>query len=95
MAHDINQLDPITKTPIAARVCYGLGGLPFSFQVDTFADIQKYLAGNMGPLLSVLCSFLWFTHVRLACVLSLARAVGPVTTHDRPLRRLSRSSPRA
>ncbi len=79
MAHDIAQIDPITKTPIAARVCYGLSGMPFSFQVDTFADVQKYIDGNMGPLLSVLCSFLWFTHVRLASVSLLERAVGPVT----------------
>ena len=93
MAHDVNQLDPHTKTPISARVCYGLSGLPFSFQVNTFDDVQKYIKRNIGPLLSLLCSFLWFTHVRLASVSSLARAVGPVT--GRPTRRSSGSSPRA
>ena len=66
VAHDIAQIDPITKVPMAAKVCYGFKGLPFNFQEDTFGDIRKYLDGGMGPLLSVLCSFVWFTHVRAA-----------------------------
>ena len=37
----------------------------FSFQADAFQDILDYQAGGAGPLLSVLCAFMWFTKVRL------------------------------
>jgi len=77
VAHDIAQIDPITKVPMGAKVCYGFKGLPFNFQEDTFDDIRKYLDGGMGPLLSVLCSFVWFSHVRAAA--HSPRAVRPVT----------------
>ncbi len=76
MAHDIAQIDPITKVPMGAKVCYGFKGLPFNFQEDTFGDIMKYLNGGMGPLLSVLCSFVWFTHVRPAADWSRVHSAG-------------------
>jgi hypothetical protein len=53
--------------PLAARVCYNVAGLQFDFQTDTFQDILSYQAGGavgVGPLLSALCAFMWFTKVR-------------------------------
>ena len=65
VAHDLKNVDPVTNVPLAARVCYNVAGLPFSFQADAFQDILDYQAGGAGPLLSVLCAFMWFTKVRL------------------------------
>jgi hypothetical protein len=48
-------------------VCYNVAGLQFDFQTDTFQDILSYQAGGavgVGPLLSALCAFMWFTRVR-------------------------------
>ena len=67
VAHDLNNVDPVTNVPLAARVCYNVAGLQFSFQADTFQDILGYQAGGavgVGPLLSALCAFMWFTKVR-------------------------------
>ena len=67
VAHDLKNVDPVTNVPLAARVCYNVAGLQFSFQTDTFQDILKYQAGGalgVGPLLSALCAFTWFTKVR-------------------------------
>ncbi len=67
VAHDLENVDPVTNVPLAARVCYNVAGLQFSFQTDTFQDILKYQAGDagvVGPLLSALCAFMWFTKVR-------------------------------
>ena len=64
VAHDLKNLDPVTNVPLAAQVCYNVAGLQFSFQADTFQDILSYQAGGAGPLLSVLCAFMWFTKVR-------------------------------
>ena len=65
VAHDLKNVDPVTNVPLAARVCYNVAGLPFSFQADAFQDILDYQAGGAGPLLSVLCAFMWFRKVRL------------------------------
>ena len=68
VAHDLENVDPVTNVPLAARVCYNVAGLQFSFQTDTFQDILGYQAGGagvVGPLLSALCAFMWFTKVRL------------------------------
>ncbi len=67
VAHDLGNVDPVTNVPLAARVCYGVAGLPFSFQVDKFNDIVNYQDGNTGPLLSALCAFMWFTKARHCC----------------------------
>ena len=66
MAHDLKNVDPVTNVPLAAQVCYNVAGLQFSFQTDTFQDILSYQggAGVVGPLLSALCAFMWFTKVR-------------------------------
>ena len=64
VAHDLKNVDPVTNVPLAAQVCYNVAGLQFSFQADTFQDILGYQAGGAGPLLSVLCAFMWFTKVR-------------------------------
>ena len=66
VAHDLKNVDPVTKVPLAAQVCYDVAGLQFSFQADTFQDILGYQAGGaVGPLLSALCAFMWFTKARL------------------------------
>ncbi len=67
VAHNLENVDPVTNVPLAARVCYNVAGLQFSFQTDTFQDILSYQAGGagvVGPLLSALCAFMWFTKVR-------------------------------
>ena len=67
VAHDLKNVDPVTDVPLAAQVCYNVAGLQFSFQTDTFQDILSYQAGGavgVGPLLSALCAFMWFTKVR-------------------------------
>jgi hypothetical protein len=64
VAHDLKNVDPVTNVPLAAQVCYNVAGLQFSFQADTFQNILSYQAGVVGPLLSVLCAFMWFTKVR-------------------------------
>ena len=67
MAHNLKNVDSVTNVPLAAQVCYNVAGLQFSFQTDTFQDILKYQAGDagvVGPLLSALCAFMWFTKVR-------------------------------
>ena len=67
VAHDLKNVDPVTNVPLAARVCYNVAGLQFSLQADTFQDILKYQNGGavgVGPLLSALCAFMWFTKVR-------------------------------
>jgi hypothetical protein len=67
VAHDLKNVNPVTNVPLAAQVCYNVAGLQFSFQADTFQDISKYQAGGdvgVGPLLSALCAFMWFTKVR-------------------------------
>ncbi len=51
--------------PLAARVCYDVAGLQFSFQTDKFQDIVDYTDGNLGPLLSALCGYCWF--VKVSC----------------------------
>ena len=69
VAHDLKNVDPVTSVPLAARVCYNVAGLQFSFQADTFQNILDYQAGGVvgvGPLLSVLCAFMWFTKVGAA-----------------------------
>ncbi len=82
VAHDLVNVDPVTNVPLAARVCYNIAGLPFSFQVTKFQDIVSYQDSNVGPLLSALCAFMWFTKVRLprrlcqAAWVSVARACG-------------------
>ena len=66
VAHDLKNVDPATNVPLAARVCYNVAGLQFSFQADTFQNILKYQNGGVvgvGPLLSALCAFMWFTKV--------------------------------
>jgi hypothetical protein len=40
-------VDPYSNVPLAARVCYNVAGLQFSFQVDKFQDILKYT--ERGP----------------------------------------------
>ena len=62
MAHNLQNVDPVTNVPLAAQVCYNVAGLQFSFQTDTFQDILSYQ--GVGPLLSALCAFMWFTKVR-------------------------------
>jgi hypothetical protein len=67
VAHNIKNVDPVTNVPLAAQLCYNVAGLSFSFQADTFQDILGYQAGKagvVGPLLSALCAFMWFTKVR-------------------------------
>jgi hypothetical protein len=67
VAHDLKNVDPVTSVPLAARVCYNVAGLQFSFQADAFQNILGYQAGGsvgVGPLLSALCAFMWFTKVR-------------------------------
>ena len=67
MAHDLKNVDPVTNVPLAVQVCYNVAGLPYSFQADTFQNILRYQAGGdvgVGPLLSALCAFMWFTKVR-------------------------------
>jgi hypothetical protein len=67
VAHDLKNVDPVTNVPLAAQVCYNVAGLQFSFQADTFQDILRFQAGGVvgvGPLLSALCAFMWFTKVR-------------------------------
>ena len=66
IGHDVANLDPYLNVPLAAKVCYGVAGLPFSFQVDKFEDINTYTHGGVGPLLSALCGFLWFVKERPA-----------------------------
>ena len=56
-------MDPYTNVPLAARVCYHVAGLQFSFQTDKFQDIVDYTDGNLGPLLSALCGYCWFVKV--------------------------------
>ena len=58
-------MDPYTNVPLAARVCYDVAGLQFSFQTDKFQDIVDYMDGNLGPLLSALCGYCWF--VKVSC----------------------------
>ena len=57
--------------PLAARVCYDVKGLQFSFQADKFQDIVKYTDGNLGPLLAVLCGYCWFAKVSCQHVAAL------------------------
>ncbi len=67
VAHDLKNVDPVTNVPLAAQVCYNVAGLQFSFQADAFQDILRFQAGGVvgvGPLLSALCAFMWFTKVR-------------------------------
>ncbi len=67
MAHDLKRVDPVTKVPLAAQVCYNVAGLQFSFQADSYQDIMNYKDGGavgVGPVLSALCAFMWFTKVR-------------------------------
>ena len=67
VAHDLKNVDPVTNVPLAAQVCYNVAGLQFSFQADTFQNILYYEAGGavgVGPLLSALCAFMWFTKAR-------------------------------
>ena len=67
VAHDLKNVDPVTDVPLAAQVCYNVAGLQFSVQADTFQNILSYQAGGdvgVGPLLSALCAFMWFTKVR-------------------------------
>ena len=63
VGHDLGNVDPYTNVPLAARVCYDVAGLQFSFQTDKFQDIVDYTDGNLGPLLSALCGFCWFVKV--------------------------------
>ncbi len=63
VGHDLGNVDPYTNVPLAARVCYDVAGLQFSFQTDKFQDIVDYMDGNLGPLLSALCGFCWFVKV--------------------------------
>ena len=56
-------MDPYTDVPLAARVCYEMAGLPFSFQTDKFQEIVDYTDGSLGSLLSSLCGFCWFVKV--------------------------------
>ena len=65
VAHDLKNVDPVTNVPLAARVCYDVAGLQFSFQTDKFQDIVDYMDGNLGPLLSALCGYCWF--VKVSC----------------------------
>ena len=67
VAHHLKNVDPVTNVPLAARVCYNVAGLQFKFQADTFQNILSYQVGGVGgvgPLLSALCAFMWFTKVR-------------------------------
>jgi hypothetical protein len=66
VGHDIANMDPVTNVPLAARVCYNMAGLPFSFQTDKFQDILGYTEGNVGPLLATLCGFMWLVKVHAA-----------------------------
>jgi hypothetical protein len=90
VAHDLKNVDPVTNVPLAAQVCYNVAGLQFSFQADTFQNILYYQAGGavgVGPLLSALCAFMWFTKVRppphhahlRRSLVARACALGPVT----------------
>jgi hypothetical protein len=64
VAHTLENVDPTTNVPLAAKVCYNMAGIPFSFQVDKFQDIVKYTQGDVGSLLCGLCGFMWFVKVR-------------------------------
>jgi hypothetical protein len=64
VAHSLDNVDPLTNVPLAAKVCYNLAGIEFSFQVDTFQDIVQYTEGDVGSLLCGLCGFMWFVKVR-------------------------------
>jgi hypothetical protein len=80
MAHDLENVDPVTNVPLAVQVCYNVAGLPYSFQADTYQDILSYQDGRAGQLLSSLCAFMWFTTVRChratrICVNCLSLAV--------------------
>jgi hypothetical protein len=83
VAHDLENVDPVTNVPLAARVCYGVAGLPFSFQVDKFQDIVNYQDGYTGPLLSALCAFMWFTKARPPLPTVPRRSPCVVLTSDR------------
>ena len=64
VAHTLENVDPTTNVPLAAKVCYNMAGIQFSAQVDTFQDIVKYTQGDVGSLLCGLCGFMWFVKVR-------------------------------
>ncbi len=64
VAHTLENVDPLTNVPLAARVCYNMAGIQFSAQVDTFQDIVQYTEGDVGSLLCGLCGFMWFVKVR-------------------------------
>ncbi len=64
VAHSLENVDPLTNVPLAAKVCYNMAGIEFSFQVDTFQEIVQYTEGDVGALLSGLCGFIWFVKVR-------------------------------
>lgn len=64
VAHALENVDPLTNVPLAAKVCHNMAGIPFSFQVDKFQDIVKYTQGDVGSLLCGLCGFMWFVKVR-------------------------------
>ena len=66
VGHNIDRVDPLTSVPLAAQICYNTAGIEFAWQVDKIQDILKYTAGNVGPLLSALCGFMWFVNVRPA-----------------------------
>jgi hypothetical protein len=73
VGHNVDNLDPFLNVPLAAKVCFNLAGLQFSFQVDKFQDVLMYTDGGVGPLLSALCGFLWFVKVRPTSSLPRAR----------------------
>jgi hypothetical protein len=85
VAHDLGNVDPVTNVPLAARVCYGVAGLPFSFQVESFQDIVTYQRGGgyMGLVLSALCAFMWFTKARPPLSTEPRRSLCAVLTPDR------------
>ena len=63
VAHSLNKVDPISKVPLAVRVCLGDASLGEAYaQANTFEDIIKY-GRTSGPVLTALCCLMWLVTV--------------------------------
>ena len=61
IAHDLSNVDPISKQSLAARVCGGEDGLSqASTQKEAYENITVYNTNMVGPILLVLVCWTWY-----------------------------------
>ena len=76
-AHDLEYVDKVSQTSLAARVCANDEGLLISTSQAEVADaIEKYLDQSIGPCLQALCVLAWLivvikVHMRMCTYASV------------------------